>query len=116
MKHFFSLAACVVTVLFPGAAWAVNITCYGTPISALMASNRQTDTAHPIYVNENCDGGNLMCQYGRAYIEFEDTAVFAQALTAKAQNRNINLRIQIDAAAKGTNNSFTTCKVLAIWY
>lgn len=107
-----ALLAALAFVVSPMSAHAASINCTSS-IVTLVAGNLSTDSAHLIYIN-SCTG---LCTANRAYIEFEDKAIFAQALAAKTGGITINMQVDTSATAKGSVTHGTpTCRVISLWY
>ena len=83
------LAAFIVLAAHVPANSHATTTCTSQVVT-IVAGNQSTDTAHLIYLaNSNTCSG--LCTGTRAYIEFSDKALFAQALAAKVNNTVVNI-------------------------
>jgi hypothetical protein len=79
----------------------------------LVAGSVTVDTSHLLYVAP-CTG---LCSGNRAYIEFADKAMFAQALSARNSGETVTIQVETAAPAKGSaTHGTTTCKVISLWY
>src|SRR4051794_31549117 len=90
------LLSAIAFVVAPRNANASSIQC-SSQIVTLVASNTSTDSAHLLYINNGCTG---ICTGSRAYIEFADKTIFAQALAAKTNATIVTIQVENAATSK----------------
>lgn len=109
-------AVLMALIISPANSEATQQICY-TGLGLFTHSQTDGETAHIVGFT-NCNSACTPPGFNikRAYIEFADKQLYAQALTASENGLAYNVAFKDDATAKGNfTHGYYTCKIISIW-